>query len=172
MTEEWRRVRVSPNYMVSSLGRVVGDRHKVELKSRLSDSGYQRVRLYTENGPRSFNVNWLVCDAFQGPQPTKAHQAAHNDNVRTNNTADNLRWATPKENQEDRRRHGTRMFDDRHPNVKVPRSAIDEIKATIRNSRSGSRTRPGVRVFLAQKFGVHPETISLIAKGARRTVVE
>lgn len=60
----------------------------------------------------------LVCEAFHGPRPSSAHQVAHNDGSRINNTANNLRWATAKENASDRSRHGTQSGSN-HPFAKL-----------------------------------------------------
>ncbi len=54
-------------------------------------------------------VHALVCRAFNGPPPTPLHEVAHWDNNRANNVPSNLRWATKKENEADRIRHGTRL---------------------------------------------------------------
>ena len=59
--------------------------------------GFSRGRAY---------VHQLVLEAFVGPRPAR-HQAAHGDGNPLNNTLANLRWATPKENEADKRLHGT-----------------------------------------------------------------
>jgi hypothetical protein len=57
---------------------------------------------------RTLAVHVVVCTAFHGSRPSPVHQAAHRNGVPTDNRAANIRWATPKENQADRERHGTR----------------------------------------------------------------
>lgn len=64
--------------------------------------GYRCLRL----GGASKLVHALVLLAFVGPRPD-GMQGAHGDGNRTNNKLTNLRYATPLENHDDRRKHGT-----------------------------------------------------------------
>lgn len=56
---------------------------------------------------KRYAVHRLVAIAFISDPPSPVHQAAHGDGVPGHNAAANLRWATPSENQSDRRTHGT-----------------------------------------------------------------
>lgn len=109
MSEEWRSIPSWPRYEASSFGRI---RRAVPgynthagriLRPCRARGGYLVVRL----GGRTCGVHRLVCEAFHGAAPTPRHQAAHDDGTRAHNVPANLRWATPKENIADRRRHGT-----------------------------------------------------------------
>lgn len=67
---------------------------------------YWSVALY-KNGVRlDFDVHRLVLETFVGPCP-EGMVCRHLDGNGKNNCIDNLRWGTPKENGEDRVRHGT-----------------------------------------------------------------
>ena len=58
----------------------------------LRKDGYRTVRI---NGKDRY-VHILVCEAFHGPKPSgKTITVDHKDRNRSNNRADNLRWATP-----------------------------------------------------------------------------
>ena len=48
----------------------------------------------------------LVVLAFLGPPPFPGAHAAHFDGDKLNNRLSNLRWASPAENEADKRRHG------------------------------------------------------------------
>lgn len=114
--EEWTPCPGFPAYAVSSHGRVRrvvpdlrGRMRDAPLKLQTNSSGYLTCApVAPGRKQRPILVSRLVCEAFNGPPPSARHQAAHNDGVRTNNNASNLRWATPLENERDKDRHGTR----------------------------------------------------------------
>lgn len=192
--EEWRDIAVAPGYQISNLGRV---KRSAPARTRLAGSllkgsprgkaGYLCVWLQIGGKGRSFSISRLVCTAFHGPAPSRDHQAAHFDGVITTNSAANLRWATPVENADDKRRHGTIRSGDSHPvrmglqkvlrgdqhwskhqperivsGSKIGTSKINkEIAAAI-------RVEPrfhGVNVSLAKKYGVSDVLIGRIRRG-------
>jgi hypothetical protein len=121
--EEWRDIRGWEGlYQVSSLGRVRsmprihtrfhrhgGANTTFQFKGRIlrpgrHENGYLIVALSDltkGRKPRTFRVHRLVCEAFNGPQPSPQHEVAHNDNSRDNNVPSNLRWATHYDNLQD-----------------------------------------------------------------------
>lgn len=108
--ERWLTCPSYPQYQASSLGRVRRDplqplRTKPRiLKAHIKSSGYYYVAIVHADGRRSDTaVHTLVCDAFHGPRPSARHEVAHRDGSRTNNLPGNIRWATHKENHEDRK---------------------------------------------------------------------
>ncbi len=68
---------------------------------------YASLTLYRDAQPFVVSVHRVVCVAFHGEPPTPRHHAAHRDGNGTNNREDNLRWATPIENEADKILHGT-----------------------------------------------------------------
>lgn len=71
-------------------------------------TGRPIVTLMTDDGrPQTQRIHVLICRIFHGPKPSPRFHAAHRDGNFLNNHADNLRWATPEENQADRVLHGT-----------------------------------------------------------------
>lgn len=176
MTEEWRSVDRAPDYEVSSMGRVrrcrpdkYGRHMGRILKPSLNLKGYPFVSLCADGRTWSQTIHKLVCEAFHGPAPTPAHEVAHGDGSRTNNTPDNLRWATRKENFEDRDRHGRtargdthfsrlhpelRPRGEEHGNAKLTDAAVYE----IRRNRQTLKT-------LADRFGISTTTISDVRRG-------
>lgn len=88
------------NYgVVRKLGRHagVGEYEYCALGS-LQPNGY----LLVGTGSKNRSVHSLVCEAFHGPKPSKAHTVDHKDRDRSNNYASNLRWATKKEQLDNR----------------------------------------------------------------------
>lgn len=120
MIREWRPVEGFTNYEVSSRGEVRHvNRPTVHLKQYVL-RGYARVGLRQQGRQKTASVNRLVCRAFHGPAPTATHHAAHNDGDKSNNCKDNLRWATPKENNADKVAHGTTLTGRPHWSVANP----------------------------------------------------
>jgi hypothetical protein len=107
-----------------------------EIKGRVLKSGYRQFKLCTFDGRQELvRANRLVAETFLGPPPSDEHQAAHNDGVKLNNCAGNLRWATPKENAADQDLHGTRRRGELVPTAKL----TNEQAAHIRREFTGAR---------------------------------
>lgn len=109
---EERCEKAIPGYHVTKDGQVVSVSHNWRgygarpLKQHPNSHGYLRVRLTIEGKRKSFFVHKLVTEIFHGPKPGKEYQVCHKDGARTNNSVDNLRWGTAKENAADRTKHG------------------------------------------------------------------
>lgn len=138
MDEEWRDAPGFPAYAVSNLGRikrVAPDGYGRMLGRAMSQTttkaGYRLCGLSHEGGRRTILVHRLVCSAFHGPPPSNKHQAAHNDGDRSNNRCDNLRWATPSQNEMDKRDHGTVREGAKHHSAMNP-------ECVARGSRVGT----------------------------------
>lgn len=137
---EWRQVARFPDYEVSSDGQVKrAIRRHNSLAGRLlvqaTIHGYRYVYLTKDGRVSACRVNRLICEAFHGPAPSKDHHAAHNDGIRANNSAANLRWATSSENMLDKRAHGTMPTGDRNGARLHP-------ERLARGLRNGKHTKP------------------------------
>jgi hypothetical protein len=90
-------------FSVSSNWRGYGFR---EMSQSYNSDGYPSVRL-TKNGKRKrIAVHKLLALAFLPPRPSLRHQIRHLDGNKLNATSGNLAWGTPRENAEDREKHG------------------------------------------------------------------
>ena len=119
---EWRIIPAFPDYEVSEFGDVrrcgkgksnacvIG---KVLRPTRCGPIGYKAFTLFVDCAARRLSAHRAVALAFLGPPPSQFHQAAHFDGNAQNNHFSNLRWATPKENNDDCVRHGTRALGER-----------------------------------------------------------
>lgn len=112
-SEKWKFIAGTNEYAVSSIGRVMSfkprKRGKI-LKYWTDKDGYNHVHLNIRSSGKRYSIHQLVAKSFLGERPSTRHQVAHNDGNSSNNFYRNLRWATSKENQGDRLRHGTAMI--------------------------------------------------------------
>jgi len=93
--EVWTDIRVAPEYMISSFGRVRRKRDEYEPKITFDKgTGYYRVYL---NG-KLYLLHRLLAQAFI-PNPEGKPFVDHIDGNPLNNALSNLRWATATENQ-------------------------------------------------------------------------
>lgn len=158
-----------PDYEVSDRGNVRNAKTRHVL-ARVTSNGYQKASI--RNGGKGVMrfVHNLMLRAHVGPPPTPAHHAAHNDGTRSNNTLDNLRWATAAENQADRALHGTDLYasGDAHGSKTRP-------ERTARGERIGNATLTEAEVrairidtrkqrAIARSYGVSPATICRVIK--------
>lgn len=123
--------------------------------------GYRRVTLCVAGKIKHEFVHKLVALAFHGPCPDRCSQVAHWDGDKLHNRPENLRWATAKENAEDRVRHGltANQFGERHSNNKLTNAQVLAIRSTPRYR--------GVNRDLAKEHSVTPQTIGKIRRGER-----
>lgn len=86
-------------YKVSNDGRIWSEYLQDFMKPYYSKGGYMRVKVNFGERNKKFMVHRLVAMAFI-PNPDAEHltQVDHIDCNRTNNTVDNLRWVSPKQN--------------------------------------------------------------------------
>lgn len=162
MSESWKPVAGYEGiYSVSSGGSIRSELRQISCPSRgavllperilrpgIGDNGYQIVTLQREGQRRSFRVHVLVAAAFIGPRPN-GMDVAHRDGSKTNNTADNLRYATRSENNADKRLHGT-------SGAKLTAAQAEAI-----------RRMPGPHRVAAKAFAVSICTVSKIRLGER-----
>ena len=109
--EEWRDVvGYEGRYQVSSMGRVKSLERKVRhwrggeriqkeriLKPSNDRRGYLLVSLCDGEKRKTFSVHRLVCQAFH-ENPDNKPQVNHINEIKTDNRASNLEWATAREN--------------------------------------------------------------------------
>ena len=101
--EEWKEVTEYPGYLVSSLGRVKGRRWKNILKTSPDLEGYPRVSLHKDGRQYRRGVHQLVAAAFIENSGHKPH-IDHINRDKADNRVCNLRWATAKENEDNKPR--------------------------------------------------------------------
>ena len=178
--EEWRPVvgwegvyEVSDRGRVRSLDRIssfmrLGRRrrcpHRGVLLKPSTSSGYCQVTLL-ESSPKRLvyrKVHQLVLEAFVGPRPA-GQEGCHEDNIKTNNHLENLRWDTKAGNMADKHRHGTMH---RHPGESCPTSKLRNEDIYRIRELGEQGMKHGV---IAGLFGVCRSNISQILRGVSWT---
>lgn len=141
-------------YEVSDQGRVrsLPDRLR---KCLIGAQGYPAVDLKHAGKRKTYTVHTLVLLAFVGPRPA-AFECRHLNGIRTDNRLCNLAWGTPKENDQDRRRHGTFIEGERHGASKLTEQDIRLIRAADASQAS-----------IARRFKVSQSLISMIKSRQR-----
>lgn len=139
-------------------------------------NGYGVVWVGSCDGRRRTGAHRRMCEEVHGEPPTSAHEAAHscgNGNQGCVHPG-HLRWATRKENAQDAVAHGVvfnpygppgttkdgsrdRQSGENHGRAILSASDVDQIRGEL---SSGGRVKD-----LANRFGVHRSTISLIKSG-------
>lgn len=90
-----------------------------------TNKGYGTIKL---NGRKRF-VSRIVCEAANGPPPTRAHEAAHSCGNGHNGCCSqrHLSWKTPLENAQDRIQHGTSLKGEENPTSKLTSTQVEAI---------------------------------------------
>lgn len=165
---EWRVIPSFPEYEASSEGlirRTTPPRGRQTtygagyvLKQWQDPYGYWLVAMPASGAYRNkaFRASRLIAEAFYGPAPSDAHQAAHNDGTTSNNAAANIRWASPLENMTDKFQHGTMYQGERHHRARL--SGAEATAIRIRRA-AGARAKD-----LAAEYGVSSQLITAIVK--------
>jgi len=97
--EIWKTVESSPNYEISSGGSIRNTKTGNVLKVSTNNYGYKLVCLSNKNKKQTGYIHRLVAEAFINTTlDTRASVVNHIDGDKTNNTIQNLEWATYSDN--------------------------------------------------------------------------
>jgi len=118
-----------------------------ELTGGLDKDGYRKVILCCNGKRRYVRVGVLVLETFRGPAPL-GMEAAHENNVKTDDRLDNLRWDTHINNCADKKRHGTAQFGEKHPQCCL----TDKKVRRIRKLRAKGKTWKYISESLGEKI--------------------
>jgi len=116
-------------------------------KSPYNGSDYQSVKI--PGFRNSLRVHRIVCETFHGKAPKGKNIVKHADNVKSNNSADNVSWGTPSENMLE--------FSKTHKLVRHPIATIKTVKRLINRGWTNDR--------IAQKLKMSDSNVSSIKLG-------
>lgn len=106
MEEIWKPVKGYENkYFVSNEGRVYSIINKKVINSYLDDSGYQRIRLWSNNKCKHKRVHRLVAEAFLDNN-NNLPEINHKNCVKHDNRVENLEWCSHEHNMADGVKNG------------------------------------------------------------------
>ncbi|MDX1222716.1 hypothetical protein GOL85_13385 [Sinorhizobium medicae] len=115
-------------------------------------SGYA---IFALNG-KYYRAHRFACEMFNGSPPSDKHEAAHDCGVSLCCNPSHLLWKTHKANIADKKRHGTALAGEAHPQSKLTRQNVEDIRRM-----NGILTRRR----LAERYGVGISTIDNILDG-------
>ena len=84
-------------YKINQFGEVLGVKHKKILKQSKNRDGYYYVGLCKERKLKCFKIHRLICLHFL-PNPNNLPMIDHLDKNKQNNSLENLRWVTCRDN--------------------------------------------------------------------------
>lgn len=153
-------------YQVSNLGDIKrlktkkiggkgGYERKQHILSKCNTKGYLKVDLWKQNKKYCFLVHRLIATAFI-PNPNNFPQINHKDEIKDNNSIDNLEWCTDKYN----RNYGTAQ----------QRIAESNSKPVTQLTLNGEFVRTyDSRVHAEKETGISSSQISECVTGRRKT---
>jgi hypothetical protein len=106
---------------------------------------------------RQVRAHRIVAEAWIGSRPA-GREIAHWDGDPANNRPQNLRYATPTENTDDRRRHGTLLAGERHGCARLTEADVRRMRADYAAGGVSQRQ-------LAGRYGVTQATVWAILAG-------
>lgn len=162
---EWRVVERFPSYEVREDGLIrrrlpdrQGRRVGCLIKGTKQYRGHIQITLCDFDGsPTRDYLHRIVAFAFIGNPPSPLHEVAHRDGVPSNNHWRNLRWATRKENSDDRFIHGTMLLGETGTKAILKEPDVLSIR---RRFKLGLPAKG-----LATEYGVCANTIYAITSG-------
>ena len=156
-------------YQVSNLGRVkslhrtfIRSNNKIQtikeriLKPFVNHKGYNVIALSKKCVLSHFTIHSLVLLVFIGKKPHNL-QTRHLDGNKKNNNLNNLCYGTPRENADDKIKHGHISHSEKHPSSKLKNKEVMKIKRLIKQ---------GITYFeISKSYPVNANAIRDIAKG-------
>lgn len=107
MDEKWWYIDGIPNYMISDHGRVWSEKSKMFLKPKKMDrAGHLGVCLRVNGRPHYVYIHRLMAKAFI-PNTNRDPIVRHLNDIKEDNSLENLAWGTQRDNQRDSVRNGT-----------------------------------------------------------------
>ena len=133
-----------------------------KLKGTVTKSGHIRVSPYYN---QKHLLHRLVALAFLGECPL-GKQVCHDNGVPSDNRVSNLYYGTPKNNSDDKFRHGTMPVGEKHSLSKLTDLEVQEIVEKHAAKRPTESSRSFCRRH-ATFYGVSPITLGAIIRSQR-----
>lgn len=154
--EVYKIIEDYPKYRVSNYGNVqsIQKGEWINLKPGFSKKGYASVSLFNKGVKpnKNFRINRLVAKYFLDEPLEGETIVRHMDNNPSNNHFENLKWGTYKDNEEDKKLHGT--WNTRMTSAKLSFDIADEIRIKFKEGQS--------QLSLAKEYNVSRTSITRI----------
>ena len=149
MNEIYKEIKSAQGWFISNKGQIKDKEGNIRVP-RPQSKGYLTTSL---NG-KSYLVHRLVAEAFI-PNPEDKPQVDHIDGDKTNNRVENLRWATPHENNSNpstswKNRHGMQKV------MRIDKNGLTKIYDSVKDA--------------ADDVGVNQSSISKCLNLKRQTI--
>lgn len=126
-----------------------------QIRANPNKDGYPEVKLWRGGKSKTVRVHTLVLTAFVGPCP-EGMEACHENGVRLDCVASNLRWGTDKDNTNDRDRHGRTAKGERSGVAKLTEQKVLEARSLYAAGWSQQR--------IANHLGISKRQAGRVAK--------
>ena len=128
MDERWWYIDGAPGYMISDKGRVWSIKSQQFIKPKPMDrKGHLGVCLSVDGEPRYYYVHRLMAKAFI-PNPDNYPIVRHLNDVKYDNSLENLAWGTKKDNALDAIRNGISYTPTKED---IEKMSLDEYKMEV-----------------------------------------
>lgn len=159
--ENWKVINDFPNYEISNFGNI---RNKTTLlKIVPNKQGYNIVVLCNGGIRKTINVHRLVAAAFV-PNPENKPCVDHIDGDRANNHADNLRWVTYLENNNNPITK-KRLSENNAKNMQGKKGVLHPNSKPVRMMKNGVCLKIYQSIHLAKQDGFNDTLIIRCCKG-------
>lgn len=146
-------VRSIDRQVINSLGCTINYQGKT-LKQATGDF-HPKVLLYKNGKRKNCSVHSLVLLSFVGECPV-GHECCHGNGNARDNQLSNLRWGTRKDNDNDKKVHGTTLRGEKNPKAKLTYQNVQ----AIRLMKGKASSKP-----VAESYSVSRSTICRIWSG-------
>lgn len=163
------RATAIPNYrgyFITRDGTVISTRRKNPIvMSQARNRSYLMVGLVDDAQGRQVMhyVHELILTTYVGPRPTPDHQCRHLNGKHHDNRLDNLAWGTPKENGQDRVRHGTQRNAYGESNA-VAKLTEADVLVIVARADAGEKQDD-----IAADYGISQSLVSYLKPGKKWT---
>ena len=124
-----------------------------------SGQNYVKVRI----GEKALYFHRLVCEAFKGREPSAEHTVDHIDGNPLNNTPENLRWATRKEQR------ANQVEGDERKSC-APKLSKPILGREVREKDDAAWIPFASAMDAARRLGLNPGNVSNVMNGRQKTV--
>lgn len=156
---EWTAIPGFPGYSVTRDGHLRGVSGKV-MRQMTAHRGHKYIIARRNGRGIKLYTHTAILLTFVGPCPD-GQECRHLDGKPANNVIENLRWGTPLENSDDKRRHGTIPRGSASSSAKLTEGDVLEIRRIWNTPGRVSLRELGAR------FGVSHTAIRRAATGAK-----